>query len=464
MRRQVGTGFAALLGLGVLVGCTTQGSPAASNGESNGDAVPRVEAPVLRPAPPEAAAVSRASSREPIAPPVAKDAGVRSVPASIKPIPPSPEPPPQAGLLTAGDYDDVLNPALYKSYVDGALQGDLGKKSLPYVDAHRRVQIAVLDRLGKPMPLARIAVTDSQGGPLFPLRTGADGRAYLYPDYDRLSEGATVLVSNPGARTIKRILSPELLASGGTLTIDMGQDASSVTQLDLLLTLDATGSMADEVTYLQAELVAILDRLRARLPALDIRVGFIVYRDKGDAYVLRDVPFTQDLDAFKTALAEQAAQGGGDMPEAMHVALEAGLKFDWRDDAVKVNLLVADAPPHDDRIDASWAVGQISRSRGIHIVSLAASGVDETAEFILRGLSQLTAGRYLFLTDDSGVGRAHAEPTVACYVVTRLDGLVGRVLETLVTGQRVEPSGEAVIRTVGNYRAGICAPETVTTG
>lgn len=459
MRRRLGTGLAALAGLLILVGCTTSGTgPDLSGEDSRG---PDMPVPDAEPSPAalEAPSGRSALSGERIGLPA--EPGLKRSPPSplIKPLPPEVEQTPQAGLLTAGDYDDVLNPDLYKAYLDRVLQGALSGKGLPYVDANRRIQITVLDRLGKPMPLARIAVTDAEGQPLFPLRTGANGLAYLYPNYDQLTDGVTLSVSSPGARTMKRQLGADLLAAGGEVIIDISKDAQPAGHLDLLLTLDATGSMADEMAYLQVELVAILDRVRSRLPGLDIRVGFVVYRDVGDDYVVREFAFTEDLSGFKSALSEQEAQGGGDMPEAMHTALEAGLAFDWREDAVKVNLLVADAPPHDDEIEASWASGLISRSRGIHIVSLAASGVDDTAEFLMRGLSQLTGGRYLFLTDDSGIGRPHAEPKVDCYVVTRLDGLMERVLEGLVTGRRVEPEGDMVLRTVGNYRAGICAPE-----
>ena len=40
-------------------------------------------------------------------------------------VKPKPQPRPQSGLLTAGDYDDVLNPDLYKVYLDKMLQGQL---------------------------------------------------------------------------------------------------------------------------------------------------------------------------------------------------------------------------------------------------------------------------------------------------------------------------------------------------
>ena len=130
--------------------------------------------------------------------------------------------------------------------------------------------------------------------------------------------------------------------------------------------------------------------------------------------------------------------------------------MDWRKDAIKVNLLVADAPPHDRHIAETWDTGLLSRVNGIHIVPLAASGVDKTAEFLMRSMAQITGGRYLFLTDDSGIGNPHAKPTVDCYIVTRLDGLVTRTLSSLIKGERVEPEAGEVIRSVGNYRSGVC--------
>lgn len=378
----------------------------------------------------------------------------------VKPMLPEDIPTPQGGLLTAGDYDDVLNPALYKTYLDKALQGALGKKDLPFVDSNQRITIKVTDRLGKPVPFARVVLTTADGQPMFPQKTGANGTVYLYPNFDAIGAGATVNVETDGQsrkRTFK--LSEQQISNGTNIEIKLSGDAAPVQKLDLLLTLDATGSMGDEMRYLQAELTDIMDRVRESAPGLDIRAGLIVYRDDGDTYVVRDFPFTNDLTAFKENLMAQAARGGGDTPEAMQDAMAKGLSFDWRDDAVKVNLLVADAPPHDQDIAETWDSALLSRTRGIHIVPLAASGVDPTAEFLMRGMGQITGGRYLFLTDDSGIGNPHAEPTVDCYVVTRLDGLVERVLRSLVTGVRVEPDGDDVIRTVGDYRAGICKIE-----
>jgi len=293
---------------------------------------------------------------------------------------------------------------------------------------------------------------------MFPLRTGANELAYLYPKFDVLEIGTQIEISAEGAKQKSKRLSKENLEEGGRLSFVMERDASKVQKLDLLLTLDATGSMQDEMRYLQTELVLILSRMERANESLDIHAGLIVYRDTTDEYIVRDFDFTGDLDAFKANLSRQDTRGGGDFPEAVHTAMSKGLGLSWREDSIKVNLLVADAPPHDAQIGETWNTALHSRVRGIHVVPIAASGVDPTTEFLMRAMSQLTGGRYIFLTDDSGVGNPHAEPSVDCYVVTSLNALVERVLESLVSGTRVEPDGQSVIRTVGNYQAGICAP------
>ena len=73
-------------------------------------------------------------------------------------------------------------------------------------------------------------------------------------------------------------------------------------------------------------------------------------------------------------------------------------------------------------------------------------------------MAALTQSRYLFLTNDSGVGLAHQEPDVPCYVVTRLDGLIERVVASLLVGRRVEPRAGDVIRATGDYDRGVCRP------
>jgi hypothetical protein len=78
----------------------------------------------------------------------------------------------------------------------------------------------------------------------------------------------------------------------------------------------------------------------------------------------------------------------------------------------------------------------------------------------MRTTAQLTGGRYIFLTDDSGIGNAHAEPHIPCYHVTRFDTAVVRMVESEMKGTRIEANPAEVIRTVGSPTNGSCSTKS----
>ncbi|SKB56049.1 VWA domain-containing protein [Sphingopyxis flava] len=376
--------------------------------------------------------------------------------AIVRPWPhPRPQPQPQSGILTAGEHDDLLNPELYAAYVN---RSNLGQKirALPRVDTMRAVTVKVSDRNGQPIPFAEVTVTCSDGNSLS-LATHTDGSAVFFPGLDRLSERITVSARR-GGRTIAEAR-PVFVsdAPGGQLVgLTANQMAAGATKLDLMLVIDTTGSMGDEIAYLQAELRSIIAAITAKHRDLDIRIGFVFYRDLGDDYVTRTIAFDRGIGRAQGVLAQQYASGGGDYPEAMDQALIRAVGQNWRPDAVKSLLLVADAPPHDDRFARTWAAAEAARAKRIHITPVAASGVADEAEYAMRAMAAVTQSRYLFLTDDSGVGNPHAAPAIDCYLVTRLDALVRRVIDSQISGRRIEPEDQEVIRRVGQYDAGKC--------
>lgn len=367
------------------------------------------------------------------------------------PSPPDRTPPPQSGLLTAGDVDDLLNPRHYARYAGRFLQAQ--GHGLPFVDTRARVAIRVVDSAGRPVPFAKAELRRA-GAPLR-LVTTADGTASVYPALDKVPAQTVVTVRSALGDTTRTIG----LNGTRSVTIQLPGASAPPHAMDLALVIDTTGSMGDEMAYLQAELDSIVARLRRNAGNLDLRIGVVLYRDQGDDYVVRTAPLSGDTAATRKLLAAQEADGGGDEPEAMDQALAAAQQLQWRPDAAKAVLLVTDAPPHPEKVAATIeAAGQL-RSRGVQIVPVAASGVEDTAQYVLRTMAALTQGRYIFLTDDSGVGDSHAEPDVACYNVTRLNQLIGRVLAGIATGKRIEPRREDVIRTVGDYHQGRCATQ-----
>ena len=361
---------------------------------------------------------------------------------------------PQSGTLTAGDHDDLLNPELYDTYVR---RSDLGQsiRDLPRVDTGRTLTVAVRDQAGQPIPFAQVVLTCADGNSIR-LATQADGRVDFFPVLDNLGRSVSIAVRHAGRLTPARAVTIAQAPGGQQVGFTLPGRAAATRKMDLVLAIDTTGSMGDEIRYLQTELRAILDALRRSHPNLDLRVGFVFYRDLGDEYVTQTVPLTADFSAAQGVLAQQRADGGGDYPEAMDQALIRAVGLDWRADAVKSLLLVADAPPHDDKVGLTWRATEVARAKRIHIVPVAASGVADTAEYAMRAMAALTQSRYVFLTDDSGVGNPHAPPAVDCYQVTRLDALLRRVLDGQLSGRRVEAREGEVIRSVGQYDAGRC--------
>lgn len=360
----------------------------------------------------------------------------------------------QSGTLTAGDYDDLLNPGQYARYAERYLQ-DRSKADLPFVDTRAALKVRVLGKDGQPVAFADVSTVDNRGQSL-KLQTAANGVAVFYPSLDGLPQRLHLQVGTDGTTSIERALDLRRVGKDHTITVELPIAGRASRSLDLLLAIDTTGSMTDELSYLQVELDSIVASLRRIRPGTDIRVGLVVYRDVGDEYVTRRFEFTGNLAGLRQSLGAQQANGGGDYPEAVDRAFVEAARFDWRKDATKVMLHVADAPPHAERAGAAWEQALSLRTRGVHIVPVAASGVADDAQYLMRSMAALTQGRYLFLTDDSGVGLPHDEPDVPCYVVTRLDGLIERVVASLLVGQRVEPQPDAILRRTGDYDRGVC--------
>ncbi len=374
----------------------------------------------------------------------------RIMPPYPPPPRPRPQPDPQAGLLTAGEHDDLLNPELYADYVR---RSNLGQAipDLPRLDTARVLTVAVHDGSGRPVPFAPVELACADGGRLT-LRTMADGTVTFFPDLDRLGRQVWLRTGQEDWRAVA------IPARRGAQRVDftLGQQAQAARKLDLMLVIDTTGSMGDEIRYLQSELAAIIESLRARHQGLDIRLGFVFYRDQGDDYVTATVPLSAGIEAGQAALRQAYAGGGGDYPEAMEQALIRAAGQSWRADAVKTMLLVADAPPHDENMGKAWLAAEHLRASRVHVVPVAASGVADKAEYVMRAMAAATQSRYTFLTDDSGIGNPHAPPAIDCYLVTRLDALLRRVIDSQLSGRRVEPDKAEVIREVGQYDGGKC--------
>jgi hypothetical protein len=229
-------------------------------------------------------------------------------------------------------------------------------------------------------------------------------------------------------------------------------------KLDVALVVDTTGSMGDEISYLQKEFIALSSAIEAAYPDAEQRWALVVYKDRGDVYVTRWFDFRAEPEVFREKLAEQSAGGGGDFPEAPEAAFEVMNQFAWRtaDDVARLAFWVADAPHHDDKAEALAAALRTAQGLGVHVYPVASSGIDDFTELTMRSAAQLTGGRYLFLTNDSGLGGNHKEPSIPCYFVTSLRDAITRMVDIELSGVYREPEPGQILRTGGNPEDGAC--------
>jgi hypothetical protein len=235
--------------------------------------------------------------------------------------------------------------------------------------------------------------------------------------------------------------------------------------VDVALVVDTTGSMGDEIAYVTAEFAGISGAIASRFPNADQRWALVVYRDTpdydpGDDYVVKSFDFTGNTATFASTIGAQSAGNGGDYPESPELGLEELGKLTWRTDpsVAKVAFWVADAPHHAERAAAMKKAIVDTQSASIHLYPVSASGTDDLLELTMRSAAELTGGRYLFLTDDSGVGDVHKVPEIPCYFVTRLEKALVRVVSMELAGDYIGPDAADVLRVSGNASSdGTCA-------
>ena len=333
----------------------------------------------------------------------------------------------EANVLTAGVWDDNSNWPFFTNLVNA---GTIGFPAYG-IDPTHRIKVTVTDAAGNALRNEPVQLRDESGAALWDATTDKNGIAYLFFRDGQVPATAvaggveqplTTTADNPEDRQgapIMRTVDDVTIAATKPTGVD-------VNGLQVMFIVDTTGSMTDEIAYLQADFAKIAGDVGS--DGVTYSVNF--YRDAEDEYVTKCNDFTSDVSHVQNLLNNEYATGGGDTPEAVADILQETITNNgqWKDDCGKIAFLIFDAPPHDGTEPVIDAAVRSAAERGIALVPVVASNAERDTELFGRAMAICTNGTYVFLTDDSGVGDSHLEPIVGDYSVELLHDIIVRLI------------------------------------
>lgn len=205
---------------------------------------------------------------------------------------------------------------------------------------------------------------------------------------------------------------PQLLLAAVLLAL---WPLSARAHLDLVFLLDTTGSMSGEIREAKERVRELTEALRTARPNERVRVGVVAYKDKGDAYLTRVSPLSEDVEVSYSFLGTLTADGGGDTPEDVLAGITAALRelsWDMGPDTERQVFIIADAPPHLDYPDRPKPEALIEEAVGKRIVinAIGCRSLDSEGVKLFRKLAYATEGSYQHIgrvrAGEKGLARA----------------------------------------------------------
>jgi hypothetical protein len=336
-------------------------------------------------------------------------------------------PAPRSGLLTAGEINDFSKWKLWEDLDSSTFALYAGTWQFRMKE---RYSVQLINNANRPVCDARVQLLDKKGNVLWEAKSDNTGKAELWNGTKGFSQEkpASIRAEYKGRTSRTDYVVP---IAEGMNYLQMDAPCEVPLAADIVFVVDATGSMGDEISYLKQELDDVIKRASAG-NSLKLRTGSVFYRDHGDEYLVRHSPLSATVSQTMNFIRSQGASGGGDGPEAVEEGLEQALKtMEWSAEArTRLMFLILDAAPHTDSgsVRRMQAAAAKAAAMGVRIIPVTASGIDKSAEYLMRSLALATNGTYTFITNHSGIGGHHIEPSTDSYKVELLNNLLVRLI------------------------------------
>lgn len=169
-------------------------------------------------------------------------------------------------------------------------------------------------------------------------------------------------------------------------------------QMQVVFTLDVTGSMGSLINAARDKIWSIANSLRQSNSQIDLEIGVVAYRDRGDEFVTKIIELNPDIDQVFAELNALSANGGGDEPESVNQALKDAVNaihWDQSPSTIRTIFLVGDCPPHMNyRKDVPYQeTCQQALSKDI-VINTIQMGSNGTTRMIWQEIASLTRGEF----------------------------------------------------------------------
>jgi hypothetical protein len=335
------------------------------------------------------------------------------------------------GLLTASELNDFSKWELWKDIESNDLKRYQEVWNMYPED---RYSVIVKNANGHAVINAVVKLIDNEDQTIWSALTDNTGKAELWGNFfgkDSKEKNMQIVATVAGKDYVYD--KPHLFPKGiNQLVVPVECEVPD--QIEIAFVVDATGSMNDEIKFLKSDVINIIEDARNDLNGISINLGSVFYRCLGNSYVTVSTPLSTDIKQTINFINRQNSGEGGDeaVEEAMQTAIDS---LKWSSDSrARLLFLILDEQPltKPDIIKKMQLYTQKAAEKGIRIIPVVASAETmsnaSSMEYLIRSMALATNGTYVFLTDHSQIGDAHAKPVTDKYDVELLNTLIKRII------------------------------------